>query len=230
MAVWRPSRLLKVLLIWSAVTFIIFWLPTVRGVLDGPTYQWVGLFGFRGAGTAGDYWFPVLASTLAITFLALGWRGARPPFALLLLGWHGLLAVGATWLALSRPEDFRFRGDTLGVDVSLAWVGPLLFGGFFLLALTWVLRERRRTEGATVPGWNARNWRLAGCVAALLPIQFVLLRFGAPHGTTDQVGVLLTFAQWALISASLYPWREPAEEESPTVYAPEAERTAVRGR
>jgi hypothetical protein len=133
-ATWRPDGILKALLIWSAVTFITFWLPAMRGLMDGATYEWSSFFGFSGAGVSGDYWFPVLASALAIWFLYLGYRGARMPFPLLLLGWHGLMAAGATWAALSFPERFRFRGDTLGVDFSLAWVGPALCGGFFLLA------------------------------------------------------------------------------------------------
>jgi hypothetical protein len=219
MAPWRPNPLLSALMIWSAVTFLIFWLPAVRGLLDGASYEWAGLFGFRGAGVAGDYWFPVFASALAVTFLVLGWRGARPPFALLLLGWHGFLALGATRIALTRPDDFRFQGDTLGVDFSLVWLGPLLFGGFFLLALIWVARQRRRTEPVNVPGWNARNWLLAGIAVGLLPVQFGLLRSGLPHGTTDQLGVLLTIVQWALINAAVYPWHGYTASVPERVYA-----------
>jgi hypothetical protein len=34
-------------------------------------------------------------------------------------------------------------------------------------------------------------------------VQFVLLRFGEPHGITDQVGVLATIVQWLLVGRAL---------------------------
>jgi len=42
-------------------------------------------------------------------------------------------------------------------------------------------------------------------LAALLPLQLVLLRVGEPHGTPDQIGVLITIAQWFLLSIALGP-------------------------
>ena len=53
MTPWRPDRLLKALLRWSAVTFLVFWLPAVRGPMDDRAYEWE-LLGFRGAGAGGD--------------------------------------------------------------------------------------------------------------------------------------------------------------------------------
>ena len=44
---------------------MVLWLPFVRGLFDGPTYEWGG-FGFSGRGTAGDYWFVATASIFAI--------------------------------------------------------------------------------------------------------------------------------------------------------------------
>ncbi|HEX5871431.1 MAG TPA: hypothetical protein VFY65_13480 [Longimicrobium sp.] len=206
MSPWQPDRLLKTLLVWSAATFIIFWLPTIRGLMDGRSYHWASPFGFSGSGTEGDYWFPVVCSALAISFLYLGWRGARAPFGLLLLGWHGLLAIGATRLAITRPEDFRFQGDTMGIDVSVAWVGPVLFGGFFLLAVRWAVRQIRSDDNRTVPAWSGRNRKLMWLVLGMLPVQLVLLGSSVAQGTGDQLGVLLTLLQWAVISAAFYPW------------------------
>ena len=54
--------------------------------------------------------------------------------------------------------------------------------------------------------WSQRNKKLLAAFFLLLPIQFVLLRFGEPHGTTDAIGVLLTIAQCPLLAAALYPW------------------------
>lgn len=203
---WIPDRTLRALLTWTALTTLVFWLPTVRGAFDGPSYQWA-LVGFGGRGLHGDYWFPVLGSALALATQILGWRGARPPFHVLLLGWHLLLAIGISYVAVAQAEEFRLRGDTLGIDVSLAWVGPLLFGIPAALACRWGWRDLRRRRHEPVPPWCRRNtlW-LAGLVL-LLPAQFALLRPGPPRSIADQLGVLLTIVQWLLLGRALRPRR-----------------------
>lgn len=206
---WKPDRLLKAILIWTVLTLIIIWLPLVRGLMDGDSYQWGNLiFGLQvgGRGLHGDYWILVLQAAFGLILLYLGWRGARQPFHWLLLVWHIQLGLQAIYNALTFPEDYRFRGDTLGVDVSLAWVGPLFFGGFALLSILWVIRDIKNGQHRTVPPWTGANRLLLLIAVGLLPIQFVLLRFGPQHGPADQAGVILTMAQWVLINLGLYPW------------------------
>lgn len=203
---WRPDPILRALLGWTALSTIIFWLPFVRGLFDGATYEW-GLAGMGGTGISGDYWMPVLGVAFAIAIRYFGWRGARMPFHALLLLWLVPLGAGATWLTLTQPEDFRFQGDTLGVDVSLAWAGPVIFGGFALLGIFWVIRDLRSGRKREAPPWTPTNQRMLIALVALLPVQLVLLRFGAPHGTTDQIGVILTMLQWFLLGAALAPKR-----------------------
>lgn len=205
---WRPDPVLRALLGWTALSTIIFWLPFVRGLFDGQTYEW-GLAGMGGTGISGDYWMPVLGVAFALAIRCFGWRGARLPFHALLLLWLVPLGAGATWLTLTQPEDFRFQGDTLGVDVSLAWAGPVIFGGFALLGIFWVIRDLRSDRKREAPPWTAANQRMTIALVALLPVQFVLLRFGVPHGTTDQIGVILTMLQWFLLGTALAP-RQPA--------------------
>lgn len=56
---WKPDPLLKALLIWTMLTLIIIWLPLVRGLMDGETYQWANsIWGMQigGSGVRGDYW------------------------------------------------------------------------------------------------------------------------------------------------------------------------------
>jgi hypothetical protein len=206
---WKPDRLLRAILIWTAVTLIIVWLPFVRGLMDGNTYEWGNSFfgkQFGGHGVNGDYWLPVIQAIFGIALLYLGWRGARPPFHGLLLLWQILMVAQACYNSFTSPEDYRFQGDTFGIDVSLAWVGPVFTGGFVLLSIFWVLRDLRTRQSRLVPEWSRANFVFLLIVLGLLPIQFVLLRFGEPHGTRDQVGVILTMTQWILINCALFPW------------------------
>lgn len=200
-ATWRPDRLLRALLIWTAFTTVFFWLPTVRGLFDGPSYQW-GLFGFAGRGTSGDYWFPVVSAGIAIFTLMLGWRGARPPFHLLLAAWHLFLASAVTYYSATNPSAVRFQGDTLGVDVSLAAVGPLLFGTWACLALYWAVRDLRTPAPARAPFQASWNTRRIGVLVAMFPIQLLLLRF-AGFPAADPIGVVLTILQWMLVGPAL---------------------------
>ena len=207
--VWRPDRLLKAILIWTMITMIIVWLPLIRGLMDGDSYEWGNSFwGIQvgGQGVHGQYWLLLVQATIGIAVLYFGWRGARQPFHWLLLLWHIPLGAQAIYDAISSPEDYRFRGDTLGVDVSLAWVGPLFFGGFALLSVLWVIRDLRRERDRTAPEWKRANYVFLLIAVSLLPIQFLLLRFGEQHGPGDQAGVILTMCQWVLINLGLFPW------------------------
>jgi len=206
---WKPDRLLKAILIWTVLTLIIVWLPLVRGLMDGASYQWGNSawgFQFGGRGLGGDYWFLLLQAAFGLILLYLGWRGARQPFHWLLLLWHIQLALQSIYNSWTSPEDYRFKGDTLGVDISLAWVGPLLFGGFALLSIWWVVRDIKSGQQRTAPQWTLTNRVLLLIAVSLLPIQFVLLRFGPQHGPADQAGVILTMLQWVIINLGLFPW------------------------
>lgn len=201
---WKPNRKLKLLLFFTALTMLPFWLPAIRGAFDGVSYQW-NSFGFEGEGIDGDYWFVLSGSVFALFIQFLGWRGARFPVHILMSGWFLFLAYGAIYLALDSPESLRFRGDTLGIDVSLAWIGPILFCSTATAAVWWSWNDLRDKSKLPIISWNIRNtYRLAGFVL-LLPIQFWLLRAGEPHGFTDQIGVVITILQWLLIGIALKP-------------------------
>jgi hypothetical protein len=62
---------------------------------------------------------------------------------------------------------------------------------------------RRASPRPALTDWTHRNTRWVLALAALLPMQFVLLRIGEPHGSTDQIGVLITIVQWFLLSIAL---------------------------
>ena len=208
MDTWKPDRLLKLLLGWTTLTFLLSWLPMIRALFDGPTYHWgFPLFGIplSGSGTAGPFWILPIQTTLGLAILWLGWRGVRNPFHALLLAWHGIQFSNAVFSSIRFPENYRFRGDTMGIDVSLAWAGPTLLGGFLVLAVIWVVGDFGSTDERARPVWTTGNTYWLAGLLALLPVQFVLLRFGPPHGITDKIGVVLTIVQWLLVGAMLKP-------------------------
>jgi hypothetical protein len=207
--VQRSDRLLKVILTLTSFTMIIVWLPLIRGWMDGNSYAWGhSLFGkqFAGKGISGDYWLVVLQAVIGIALVYLGWRGAKQPFHWLLLLWNVSGFLNAFYNAIQFPEEYRFRGDTLGVDVSVAWVGPLFWSVLTVLSILWVVRDLKTGVAKETPKWDRSNWVLLSVAAAMLPLQFILLRFGQPHGTTDQIGVILTMLQWVVLNLSFVPW------------------------
>ena len=121
MKTWRPDRLLRVLVTWTSITFLLAWLPFVRSAMDGGSYTWsIGWWGLSagGSGLSAQYWLPVVQVALGVAVLGLGCRGARRPFHWLLIAWHTALFTSFTFLSLAHPDDFRFRGDTAGIDFS----------------------------------------------------------------------------------------------------------------
>lgn len=93
----------------------------------------------------------------------------------------------------------------MGIDISLTWVGLLLFGIPAALACLWSWRDFRRRPRAPAPPWQGRNTRWLTGLLLLLPLQLALLRLGPPHRTLDRLGVLLTIAQWLLLGRALRP-------------------------
>lgn len=199
-----PDRLLRGLFLWTSFTTVVFWLPTVRGAFDGASYQWE-LFGFGGRGTGGDYWFPVIAAFFALVVLAAVWRRATSPLLGIVMLWHLSLFAGTLWLAFSNADAFRIRGDTLGIDISLVWLGPALFGLGAVAAIRGFWRVYRH-RNLPAHAWNRHNQRWLLVLIACFPVQFVLLRFGAPDSVADQLGVLMTIAQWLLVGQAFRPY------------------------
>ncbi len=204
----RPDTWIKVLAGWISYLLVFSWLPLLRAAFDGPTYQWGTTHfatQFRGAGVSPDIWVPALKCGVMALLLWLAYRRRDALFRALLVLWSGVLAVDAIQATIRAPESFEFHGDTLGIHVNLGPAVVTLFTLAFGVSLAWSWRNRG-AEAIRVP-WIARNRRLLLIWLLLLPIQFVLLRFGEPHGTTDAVGVLLTIAQCPLLAGALYPWR-----------------------
>lgn len=185
-------------LYWFALTTVPFWLATIRGAFDGSSYQW-GLFGHSGRGMGGDYWFPLISALIALVVMVSGWRGRGWAFVWLVL-WNVLLFAAVVLLVRSSSEDIRFRGDTLGIDVSLALIGPAIFAVGLLLSLASALRAFQSTGSLAIVRPNNR-WLFISVAA--LPLQFLLLRFGPNGSTADQGGVIITIFQWCFLGRSI---------------------------
>jgi len=200
---WRKDPLLAVILWWTAlVAGILVWLPLVRGATQGTAYQWALAGGIGGRGVGGDYELLMVGAVYVFSLLFLGWRGGRQPFHWLLLGLHLPLAAAVTYAALKNPQDFRFEGATVGLDVSLAWIGPLLFCGVGCAALVWVLRDFRARRPRALAPWvwtRAARVRML-LVLAILPLEVVLFRSGGIQSTQNLVGVALVGWQWVMLN------------------------------
>ena len=109
-----------------------------------------GWGGLHGTGFSGDYWFPAVVTVFAIWLVTRGWCGARPPFYWLFVTWHCALALLVVVVAVTLKDDLTLQGDTLGLNIPLKRVGPLLFCGVACAAVYSALR-----------GLGSRSRRLA---------------------------------------------------------------------
>ena len=209
----RRDRSLSVILFWtSLLTGVLFWLPFVRGTLEGSDYQWAFSSTIRGRGVHGDYWFIAAGSVLSLVMLFLGRRGAARPFHWLLLAFQLSLTGAVIAAAIVQPDQLVFEGATFGIRVPLAIAGPVVFASFAILSLYWVftdLRLRRRVVLA--PGWTRTSKIRVAIATCLVPFQFVLLR--TPLGSwQEMLGIGLIFWQWVLLNRAMNP--PPANADS----------------
>jgi len=198
--------LLRAVLLWTALLAgVLVWLPLLRGATQGVAYRWAAGHGIGGRGIGGQYWLLVIAAAFVLTLLYLGWRGARPPFHWLLLLFHLPIAASVCYVGWTHPEDLRFEGATIGVNFSLAYIGPGLFAGFALLSVYWVWRDvRSRRIREHVPWVWTRSTRIRLVLAlALLPVEVVLFRTGGIQSRQNAIGVGLVFWQWFMVNLVL---------------------------
>lgn len=99
----KSDMLLHFILIYVILSGLTYWLPTIRGLIDGPSYSWSGWLGIGGSGVGGHYWLLLIFTTLMISVVFCGWRGIHKPFRWLLLTWCTLLVIeSGTWFFSSE--------------------------------------------------------------------------------------------------------------------------------
>jgi hypothetical protein len=171
--------------------------------MDGPSYEWSTTFfswHFGGHGMSSDYWLLIVKVAVGIGLLYAGWRHPSTRMAAALAAWQVLFAADTLYYAAADPSGFRFRGDTLGVDISLTWIAPTLATLFTIVAIWWIREFARRpvppriqTETRFV---NLALWMVLGTV----PVQWILLHTGRGTDWYDVSGVVLTMLQWLLLN------------------------------
>jgi len=206
---WREDRLLfGVALSTSLLSSWLWWVP-VRCVMEGEPFQWANSFGngvLRGSGMGGDFWVLLLLSTMFIAIVYMGWRSPQGVYRALLPMWCGINLIGTLIIVLDDPSRYRFRGDTMGIDINMAWFMPALKGALVLAVVTWIVREITHPTIRTTPAWTPLNSRFLAPVLVLVPLQILLLRFGPMHDWTDKLGWMLTYLEWVLINLAFLPW------------------------
>ena len=202
----RAARLLQSgLMVWTTFLFLFAWLPLVRSLMDGSSYEWATLhFGHAlgGAGTGGDFPFLAAKAALGLILIWLGWRRPNGVARLLLLLFAGLVFADALHSRVTAAEDLRFEGDTLGVSFPIGLAALFAQGLYLLLAAAWTAAPRLPEVRM-----ERRNSKLLSLAVALLPLQYLLLSTGRGQEVADVAGVLLTIAGWLLLSLGLAPWR-----------------------
>lgn len=120
----------------------------------------------------------------------------------------GLLALwwvnvfGNLIFDIIKNEDTMFHGDTLIVHISISSIIlPLAVIALFLIFQ--VLRTEKQSVNIS---WTKKNSILLNIFLAMLPILFILLFSGEPHGITDQIGVIIAIAQSFYIPAIFKPY------------------------
>jgi hypothetical protein len=206
-------RKLNVLLILTSLTFATSWLPFIRGISDGESYQWgTTFFGelFYGNGVGGDFYYVAIN---VIIFLALMysvyWIGRRIIFYLLLFVWYGSM-IANSFYEVFLGEGYMFHGDTMNIHLDLSYaILPLmiLFSAFVLH----VALEDGKHSFTAKRHKNNKLWALL--LLLPIPIQVVLFYMGEPHGITDKIGVIVALLQVLLFWAAFKGYDVVEKEE-----------------
>lgn len=194
--------------IWLAFRTLLPWLVTFRLTLEGDSYSWgSSYFGhmFHSSGLARPDVLLVFAMLAAGIALLLGLRRHRfRLFAPLTVAYLAIFAANSVY-QLVTGDPVIFRGDTLDLTINLTVVSLLLNVGMFLVAALWWFSVRDVPQGPGSGSLGAVRSRLFKAALAIIPVQIILLVVGEPHALTDEIGVLLTMANWVLLCFVFYP-------------------------
>lgn len=189
------------LLLITCLSMMSTWLPLLRGLFDGPSYRWGNtLFGmnFSGKGIDGDFYYVIFHAVVGFGLLYTFYHThKRVLFYTLLALWY-IPVVGNVCWTIFAGEGLYFHGDTLGIHLNLGYV-VLPIVALLAVWVIWLIVTD--LQHGKVFKWNRKNNRWLMVVLSMLPVQFILLRTGEPHGLTDKIGVVM-----ALLQVVIFYW------------------------
>ncbi len=201
------QRLFTVLWLWISFRTVLPWLVFFRLTFEGDSYSWGSrYFGhmFHSSGLARLDFLVVYALLAMGVFLLYhlsryNFRVAVPA----VLAYLGLFAANALY-DLFLGEPIIFQGDTLGVTLNVTVVFFVLQFGMLLVGIAWWYGTRGVKPASPKPMAKYKKTIVKACIA-YLPVQLILLIFGEPHELTDEIGVITTLLQGALLAFAFYP-------------------------
>ena len=204
----RRDGIITGLMFLIAFSFLIVWLPLLRSLLDGDTYQWgTSYFGtmISGAGITASLMFLVVQLAFyAVLFWSIFRAKKRMVAYLLTIVWW-IHFFGNLLFDIILNGDTMFHGDTLNVHISISMiVVPLSILAAVLIVL-WIRRDLKSHDIEIQ--WSRKNKMLALLILGPLPLQAILLRIGEPHATTDEIGVIITILQCLLLPLIFFPYK-----------------------
>ena len=195
----RFFKKLNLLLIITGLTFATSWLPFIRGISDGESYQWgTTLFGelFYGDGVGGDFYYVVINVGIFLALMySFYWIKNRMVFYILLFVWYGSM-IGNAFYEVFVGEGYMFHGETMNVhlDLSYAILPLMILIGAFVLN---VALEDRKHSFTAIRHKKNNLWALVLLIP--IPAQGVLFYMGEPHGISDKIGVIIALLQVVLV-------------------------------
>jgi hypothetical protein len=202
------QRLFGVLWFWISLRTLIPWLVFFRLTFEGDSYRWgTTYFGksFSSSGLArADFLLIYFLLAIGITILYQLRRYKFRIAAPILVAFLGVLGADALF-DLVGGDPIIFRGDTLGINIDVSVLFFTLQFGMFGLAIAWWVGVRDGAVHLNSVPLNKFGKTLALLCAGIAPLQIYLLMSGEPHGTSDQIGVIMTLTQGALLAFAFYP-------------------------
>lgn len=190
---------LNLLLILTSLTFATSWLPFIRGIADGESYQWgTNFFGkvFYGKGIGGDFYYVALNVFICLLLLySFYWIKNRIVFYTLLVVWYGSM-IGNSFYEVFLGDGYMFHGDTLNVHLDLSFIIIPFMIVMGALVVKVILEDRKYSF---ITKGTKKNKFWAILLLTPIPIQVVLFAMGEPHGITDKIGVIIALLQVALV-------------------------------
>lgn len=195
---------------------MIVWLPFIRSLFDGDTYQWgtnyFGLF-ISGAGITPSFIFLVLQLAFYSVLIIGMYRMSNRRLYHALLGIWWINVFGNLISDILINGDTQFHGETMDVHLSISFIViPLSMLALFLVIQ--FIRTEKNVLCNTPISWLSINRKLGIAFLVSLPIMFVLLFFGEPHATTDELGVIIALTHCFYIPFIFKPYTPSVQLEA----------------